>query len=177
MMSGPLAVHCQPRASADEGLGPCGPLAGASRPEGRGGLCPRSPAVSESPWTPLCPQTRGTGGPCHLPKSLFTVAEEAHEGVWPRAQWASAPETGQERNRTATARVGPSCAPAVRILCGLSRRNPQSRHASPHSQTWKLRPPEVTQSLANGRATCKAQLSWPPRQTKTLRSLRELPFI
>lgn len=113
----------------------------------------------------------------HLPESLFTIAEEAHEGVWPRAQWASAPETGQERNRTATARVGPSCAPAVRILCGLSRRNPQSRHAAPHSQTWKLRPPEVMRSLANGRATCKAQLSWPPRQTKTLRSLRELPFI
>lgn len=82
-----LAWHFQPQALADEDLGPCGPLASVSGPEWRGQAQLPSPAVSESLWTPLCPQTLGRDAPTRvLPVAhrvlFFTVTERMHEEVY-----------------------------------------------------------------------------------------------
>lgn len=152
-MSGPLAVHCQPRASADEALGPCGPLAGASRPEGRAGLCPRSPAVSESPWTPLCPQTRGTMPPATSPNHSSPSPRKRMRECGLGHSGQSPPETGQEIGQPPPAWVRPahllcaSCVDCLDVTRRVGTHRPIHRHGNRDPQRlrdhWQMAEPRA----------------------------------
>lgn len=155
-MPGLLALCSQPQASADEGLGPCRPLARVSQPKGRGGrLCPPSPAVSTSPWAPLCPLTEH--GWHALPLFGVALPSALHRDAWASALlpslqgWALTVATSLSGLNNSGDKLllrscrDPTLSLAVGIVC-LSTALSCSRHGVHvyrHVLKWKLRLQEV----------------------------------